>query len=128
MKNLITFNKCVAFVIIFMFFVLSFDIPKVYAVLGEGLNSGIAEQVMQESRTPLDGTISKVTGSIIVILQVSAMAGVVFMGVKYMFAASEDKAKIKQTLIWVVVGAIFVFAAPTVINFISRISANLLRT
>ena len=38
----------------------------------------------------------------------------------------RDKGKIKQTLIWVIIGAILVFAASTVINFVSNTGNSLL--
>ena len=43
-----------------------------------------------------------------------------------MYAASNDKAKIKETLIWLIIGTVFVFAAPRVIEFVSSIGNNIL--
>ena len=93
----------------------------VYAAFGSGFNPDIYKDVTTDdgSAGALETPIQNVYASIILLLQAAAVIGVVLMGVKYMFAASEDKAKIKQTLIWVIVGTIFVFSAPRVINFIA---------
>lgn len=95
-----------------------------YAALGDGFNEGVYNSVTSEKATKLDDTLYKVAGTVLLILQVCAMAGVVITGVKYMYAGSEDKGKIKQTLIWMVIGTIFVFAAPAIINLISNASNN----
>lgn len=113
-KNLIK-----TLLLIFMPIIIIITQNIVYATLGGQLDTGIYNQVTSEQATELDNTLYKIAGTIITILQVAAMAGVVVTGVKYMYAGSEDKGKIKQTLIWVVVGAIFVFAAPKIINLIT---------
>lgn len=111
-------NKIIAFVlIIIIFFSATFE--YVNASLGGRLDSSLYNQVTSEQDTELDGALSNVASTIMIILQVLAIAGVVITGIRYMYAGSEDKAKIKQTLIWIVVGAIFVFAASTIINFIT---------
>lgn len=101
------------------------DSGLVNATLGEGFNSGVYNQVTSEQPTELDNTLYKVVSTIVLILQIAAMAGVVITGVKYMYAGSEDKAKIKETLIWVIFGAIFVFAAPKIIEFVINASNNI---
>lgn len=113
-KNLIK-----TLLLIFMPIIIIITQNIVYATLGGQLDTGIYNQVTSEQATELDNTLYKIAGTVITILQVAAMAGVVVTGVKYMYAGSEDKGKIKQTLIWVVVGAIFVFAAPKIINLIT---------
>lgn len=113
-KNLIK-----TLLLVFMPIIIIITQNIVYATLGGQLDTGIYNQVTSEQATELDNTLYKIAGTVITILQVAAMAGVVVTGVKYMYAGSEDKGKIKQTLIWVVVGAIFVFAAPKIINLIT---------
>ena len=39
-------------------------------------------------------------------------------GVRYMYASSNDKAKIKQSLIFVVIGTIFIFATDVVVRIV----------
>lgn len=62
--------------------------------------------------------VQNVWGIILTILQVAAIAAVVFAGVRYMFASADSKADIKKQMIWLVVGAVLVFGASTVIQFI----------
>lgn len=64
-------------------------------------------------------SVNKVWGVILTILQVAAIAAVVFAGVRYMFASADSKADIKKQMIWLVVGAILVFGASTVIGFLT---------
>lgn len=90
----------------------------IYAKLGDPFDKNVYDKVTDESNTKLDNTVYRVTSTIITTLQIVALMGVVITGVKYMYAGSDDKAKIKQTLIWLVIGTIFVFAAPAVISFI----------
>lgn len=56
--------------------------------------------------------------TVLLILQICAVAAIVFAGVKYMFASADQKADIKSGMIGLVVGAILVFAASTVVQFI----------
>ncbi len=97
-----------------------------YAALGGPLDSNLYGQVTSEASTELDATLWKIAGSIMTILQVCALAGVVITGVKYMYAGSEDKGRIKQTLIWLVIGSVFVFAAPRVIDFVANAGKSIL--
>ena len=64
-------------------------------------------------------TVSRVWGVILTVLQVAAIAAVVFAGVRYMFASADSKADIKKQMIWLVIGAILVFGASTVIGFLT---------
>lgn len=63
-------------------------------------------------------TVNKVWGIILTVLQVAAIAAVVFAGVRYMFASADSKADIKKQMIWLAVGAILVFGASTVIHLL----------
>lgn len=98
----------------------------IFATLGSGFNENLYNQVANEGNTTLDNTISKIGSTIFLVLQIAAICGVVYTGVRYMYASSNDKAKIKETLIWLIVGTIFVFAAPAIIDFITRASNNIL--
>ena len=56
----------------------------------------------------------------IFIIQVLAVAAVVIAGVRYMFASSDQKADIKKGLIYIVIGAVIVFGAATLISLITN--------
>ncbi|MGN1013003.1 MAG: TrbC/VirB2 family protein [Clostridia bacterium] len=62
----------------------------------------------------------RIWGTVLTILQICAVAAIVFCGVKYMFASAENKAEIKNGMIGLVVGAILVFAASTVVQVIIK--------
>ena len=116
------------FLIIFTFLFIGFELnTNIFASLGNGFNEDLYYDVAQENDTSVDGLVSKIGSTILLILQVSAICGVVFTGVKYMYADSNDKGKIKETLIWIIVGAIFFFFSPSLINFITDMSNNVIK-
>ncbi len=100
-----------------------------YAELGNGLNTNILNQVTTENynvNEPILNPVIKVAGTLLTLFQILGLGGVVYMGVKYMYAGAEDKGQIKKTLIWVVVGVMFLFGAPAIIRFIQKMSNTLL--
>ncbi len=70
----------------------------------------------------VDTAVQKVWGTVLTVLQVLAIAAIVFAGVKYMFASAEGKADIKNGMIGLVIGAILVFGASAVIKVIIKAS------
>lgn len=116
-------------------FVLSFALLMFVVIntsvlaLGDGLNETILNDVTDENYN-LNANVLKPVKSaystIYTVFQIIGMGGIVYMGVKYMYAGSDDKAQIKKTLIWVVVGVLFLFAAPSIIDFISGAAVNTL--
>ena len=70
----------------------------------------------------VDTAVQKIWGTVLTVLQVCAVAALVFAGVKYMFASADGKAEIKNGMLGLVVGAILVFGASAVIKFIVNAS------
>ncbi len=101
----------------------------VYA-LGEGFDANIFNNVTGNGTLDTNSTISKaglkVYSTIATIIQVIAVGGVVFTGYKYMAASAQDKGNIKQTLIYVVIGTVLVFAATNIIKFILEASNSII--
>lgn len=64
--------------------------------------------------------LSKIFGVLIVTLQVASMAGIIFAGVRYMFASADSKADLKKGLIHLAIGMIIVFGASSVVGFVTR--------
>ncbi len=60
-------------------------------------------------------------GSIIYIVRILAFAGILFAGVKLMFASAEAKADIKAHLIPIIIGCVFVFSSSLVVDIIVTI-------
>lgn len=67
-------------------------------------------------------TARNVWKTIALILQIAAIAAIVFAGVRYMFASADTKADIKKQMVILVVGAVLVFGASTVVQFITGIT------
>ena len=68
------------------------------------------------------GTINTMTNNVwstvLTILQILAFAAIVVAGVRYMFASADQKAGIKKGLIYLVIGAILVFASSTIVKVV----------
>lgn len=74
----------------------------------------------------VDSLVRNVWGTVALILQVLAIAAVVFAGVRYMFSSADAKADIKKSMGILAVGAILVFGATTIINFIVSVAEQAL--
>lgn len=97
-------------------------------VFAAGFNDFNANSMNVEANTNSSNTIMSIQnawGIILTILQVAAIAAVVFAGVRYMFASADSKADIKKQMIWLVVGAILVFGATTVIKLITNVASDI---
>ena len=76
--------------------------------------------------TPVNGTVDNniksatqdAWATAIVIIRILAVAAVVFAGLRYMFASADQKADIKNGLIYLSVGAVLVFGATVIINVV----------
>lgn len=62
--------------------------------------------------------INGVWGTVLTVLQILAVAAIVFSGVKYMFAGADEKANIKNGMLVLAIGAILVFGASTVVKLL----------
>ena len=95
---------------------------------------GIVSPVLGiEAKKPTGGTaigqVTKVTGNlwstVQTVVQVLAIAAIVFAGVRYMFASADQKADIKKQTVILIVGAVLVFAAVPLAQFISKAGAGI---
>lgn len=68
----------------------------------------------------------RVWATAITIVQVLAVGCVVFAGLRYMYSSANRRAEIKNGMIYLAIGAIFVFATTTVIKFIYSAGSSLL--
>ena len=73
----------------------------------------------------LNSTAKNIWASLTLILQILAIAAIVFAGVRYMFASADAKADIKKQMIILVIGAVMVFAASTIIQIIVNVTNEL---
>ncbi len=110
--------------IIISFILLSFVIFNTYNIFAVDPSTIFTPDQMPDPGSNkierVNTSINRVWGSVTLILQVASVTAVVFAGVRYMFASADQKADIKKSMIYLVVGAIFVFSASTVINFVVK--------
>ena len=78
------------------------------------------------------GIVSKTAGgmwaTVVTIVQILAVAAVVFAGLRYMFASADQKADIKKSMGTLAIGAVVVFGATTVIKFVSNAANQVVKT
>lgn len=74
----------------------------------------------EDSITIVDNSLKKIWGTIELALQIASVTAFIFAGVRYIFASADQKADIKKSMMFLIIGAILVFAASTVVGFIVR--------
>ena len=74
-----------------------------------------------EGMDTANNAVRGIWGTVLLVLQICAVAAFVLAGVRYMFAAPDAKADIKKQTVGLVVGAILVFGATFVIDFLVNI-------
>lgn len=99
-----------------------FVMTNVFAVGTDNLDNLAGNEPITQV-TDLAGNI---WATVITIVQILAVAAVVFAGLRYMFASADQKADIKKSMGILVVGAILVFAATTIIRFVADAATNTL--
>lgn len=85
-----------------------------------GVNGGTGTEGSKEHRyDKFNKALYKIWGVILVVLQVASMSGIIFAGVRYMFASVDSKADMKKSMIYLVIGMVIVFAASSVVGFVT---------
>lgn len=111
----------------FILIVFIITLNNVYAY-GDGLDENFLNQMQNGTvDTNVEKVVERVYGTIATIIKVVAVAGVMYTGVKYMMAGPGDKGAIKQSLIYLVIGTIFVFAADAIIGFVLDIGTDVIK-
>jgi len=111
-----------------LLFIAMLCIQNVSADLGSGLNDDLLTNVTQNNdgiTSKLGSTLEKVFATIFAVLKVLGVAGIVITGVKYMYASANDRGQIKQSLIYIVIGTIFIFGAEIIVNLITGTWLNI---
>lgn len=76
------------------------------------------------------GTVTNAAGSmwatVVTIVQILAIAAVVFAGLRYMFASADQKADIKKSMGTLAIGAVLVFGSTLVVQFIAKATDEIL--
>ena len=63
-------------------------------------------------------TAQKIWGTVTGIFKILAFGAILFAGLRYMFASVDEKADIKRSLGMLVIGAVLVFSAASVVQFV----------
>lgn len=96
-------------------------VPCVYADISQNFpagNGGIGN---------VNNGVKKIWGTVTTIVQILAFAAIVFAGLRYMFASADQKADIKKGLGMLTIGAVLVFAASTVVQFVVKATTEVIR-
>lgn len=70
--------------------------------------------------------VGKIWATIERIVQVVAVAAIVFAGLRYMFASADGRADIKKQTVILIVGAVFVFGAVKIASLVYGIANEIL--
>lgn len=68
--------------------------------------------------TTLNKSVNAVWQFIKHLIQILALGVVIFVGIRYMMASADQKADIKKSMMWLVIGAVITFCSTTVIQYI----------
>lgn len=93
-----------------------------------GSSNGPTDPGYDPSRVPSDlrDKTKDVWATVVVLVQIASVACVVFAGLRYMFASADQKADIKQGLIYITIGAMFVFGATSIISLVADAAKDIL--
>ena len=80
----------------------------------------------QGGASTITGAAQGVWATVITIVQILAVAAVVFAGLRYMFASADQKADIKKSMGVLAIGAVLVFGATVVLQFIQNATNEIL--
>ena len=72
-----------------------------------------------------DGS-KKIWTSVTTIIQMLAFGAIIFAGVRYMCASADQKADIKKGRGMLTIGAVLVFAASTVVQFVKSVADEII--
>lgn len=74
----------------------------------------------------IDTSIQKVWGTVVLVLQLASVFAFISAGVKYMFASADQRAEIKNSVLFLIIGSVFVFASSTIIGFVVKAASDIL--
>lgn len=116
MKKLLKILPVVMVVCMVVTSVFAIDVPT----------SGAQLTGNQTGAGTVTGAAQGVWATVITIVQILAVAAVVFAGLRYMFASADQKADIKKSMGILAIGAVLVFGATLVLGFIKSATNEIL--
>lgn len=116
MKKLLKILPVVMVVCMVVTSVFAIDVPTSGSdLVGNATGAGI-----------VTGAAQNVWATVVTIVQILAIAAVVFAGLRYMFASADQKADIKKSMGVLAIGAVLVFGATVVLKFIQDATNQIL--
>lgn len=88
---------------------------------------GKPEAIAGTADAGIQAKASNIWATIASIIQILAVAAVVFAGLRYMFASADQKADIKKSMGILVIGAILIFGATFVLQLIYNATNSTLK-
>ena len=110
-------------------------LPIVVCLILVGFNVfGTSEGISYDIKMPTDGQAvgqvetagKKIWGIVELVVQVLAVAAVVFAGLRYMLASADTKADIKKQCIILALGAALIFAATNILKIVASVTNEVL--
>lgn len=108
---------------IFMIMCLSLTIFSIfnciYAEISNNLGKGFDSSLVPSGGTSAFQTqTNRIWNTFVTVVRIAAFIGIFIIGLRYMFASSNQKAEIKKSSIALVVGIALVFTSTVVIDFV----------
>lgn len=92
---------------------------------GDGFNkSNIADGT---ANGKIKRSAQRIWGSFTLIAQILSFAGIVILGIRYMYMSADQRADVKKTFVYLIIGMILVFGASTVVQFVTNASTTVLK-
>ena len=82
----------------------------------------------EDASETITNTAGSIWSTVIILFQILAIAAIIIAGIRYMFASADSKADIKKQLVPLVVGAVLVFGATTIIQVIINVTNDVTDT
>ena len=105
----------------------AFLVSVIFFYLGESLVGWLSGATGTLTSTGSWTTVeAQIIGTINMVVQYVSFGGLLYLGVKYMFASAEGKSQIKTNMGGLVLGIIFVFMASNIVSYIVRITSSVI--
>lgn len=86
-------------------------------------------EITGNASTEVSNSVKDIGGKVLGVLQVAGVVIsviiLVVIGIKYMMGSAEEKAEYKKTMMPYIIGAIIIFAAPTIANVVYNFGTSI---
>lgn len=121
--------------VLFVLIILSLIVGNIYVYasgtsgFGNGFDSSIVpgQNTSNDKLNNVNNAFGKVFNSVILILQVLSVGGIVFAGVRLMFASNAaTRADMLESMKFLIIGMVIVFGASSIIKFIVNAATDVM--